>query len=174
MCFILYFFRDPERPLPVEQNALVAPADGTVLEIEKLGPSQSPLEVETIKVSIFMSLFNVHVNRSPAEGIVENIAYEPGRFLSANLDKASALNEKNRIFLHNPSVGRIVLIQIAGLIARRIVCWISKGQRLSKGQRVGLIRFGSRVEVFLPSVCKIVVEAGQKVRAGQSIIGYTP
>ncbi len=173
VCFTVYFFRDPERPLPNDPDALVAPADGRILKIETLSPAQSPLGIDTIKVSIFMSVFNVHVNRSPAEGTVEKITYEPGKFFSANLDKASTLNEKNRIFLYNPVLGKILLIQIAGLIARRIVCWIQAGQRISRGQRLGLIRFGSRVELFLPSACKIVVNAGQKVKAGQTIIGYT-
>ena len=171
--FITYFFRDPERVLPEEPNALVAPADGKILSVETLGPDQNPLGVEVVKLSIFMSLFNVHVNRSPAEGIVEEISYEPGKFFSANLDKASIFNEKNRIFLHNPELGKILLVQIAGLIARRIVCWIERGQSISKGQRLGLIRFGSRVEVYVPSRCRIVVEEGQNVKAGETIIGYT-
>ena len=172
-CFIVYFFRDPERALPKDPEALVAPADGKILKIETLSPAHSPLGVDTIKVSIFMSVFNVHVNRSPAEAVVDNITYEPGKFFSANLDKASDLNEKNRIFLHSPTLGEILLVQIAGLIARRIVCWVQAGQRLSKGQRLGLIRFGSRVELFLPSVCRVVVKAGQRVKAGETVIGYT-
>ena len=171
--FISYFFRDPERILPEDPNALVAPADGKIVNLQKLGPEQSPLGREVIRLSIFMSLFNVHINRSPVEGIIERISYEPGKFISANLDKASIFNEKNRIFLHNPNLGKILVVQIAGLIARRIVCWVEQGQSISKGQRVGLIRFGSRVEVYLPSTCRIVVEEGENVKAGETIIGYT-
>jgi len=171
--FVVYFFRDPERGLPQEPNALVAPADGKLLKVETLKPSHSPLDIETVKLSIFMSLFNVHVNRCPTEGIVEEIIYEPGKFFSANLDKASEQNEKNKIFLEAPRVGKIMLVQIAGLIARRIVCWIRPGEKVSLGQRVGLIRFGSRVEVYIPATCRVVVKEGQKVKAGQTIIGYS-
>jgi len=171
--FVVYFFRDPERGLPQEPNALVAPADGKLLKVETLKPSHSPLDVETVKLSIFMSLFNVHVNRCPTEGFVGEIIYEPGKFFCANLDKASEQNEKNRIFLEAPQVGKIMLVQIAGLIARRIVCWIRPGEKVSLGQRVGLIRFGSRVEVYIPATCRVVVKEGQKVKAGQTIIGYS-
>jgi len=172
--FVAYFFRDPERATPQEPKALVAPADGKVLKIETLPPSQNPLGLEVEKLSIFMSLLNVHVNRFPADGIVEQISYEHGKFFSANMDKASELNERNRIFLNTPEAGRILLVQIAGLIARRIVCWVHKGQRVFRGQRLGLIRFGSRVELYVPSTCRIVVKEGQNVKAGETIIGYTP
>ncbi len=172
--FVAYFFRDPERVTPLESNALVAPADGKVLNVQILSPGDNPLGIEVAKLSIFMSLFNVHVNRFPADGIVDQISYEPGKFFSANIDKASEVNEKNKIFLDSPEAGRILLVQIAGLIARRIVCWATKGQRVSKGQRLGLIRFGSRVEVYVPSTCRIVVKEGQNVKAGETIIGYMP
>ncbi|RLB41441.1 MAG: phosphatidylserine decarboxylase family protein [Deltaproteobacteria bacterium] len=171
--FVVYFFRDPDRPLSQEPNAIVAPADGKLLKVQALSPSESPLGMETFKISIFMSLFNVHVNRSPAEGIVENIVYEPGKFFSANLDKASDQNEKNRIFIETSQLGKIMLVQIAGLIARRIVCWVQPGERLHRGQRLGLIRFGSRVEIYVPATCRIVAKQGQRVKAGQTIIGYS-
>ncbi len=119
-----------------------------------------------------MSVFNVHVNRMPVEGSVIKIDYHAGKFFSANLDKASEQNENNRVTLRTPDAQEIVVIQIAGLIARRIVCWIAEGDRVYKGQRFGLIRFGSRLEVFLPNSTKVTVKKGQKVIAGETIIGY--
>jgi len=171
--FVGFFFRDPERHLPHDPAAILAPADGKILKIEHMEADKSPLGVSAIKLSIFMSLFNVHVNRCPTQGVVEEINYKPGKFFSAQLDKASKYNERNSIFLKTPEADKILLIQIAGIIARRIVCWLKAGDKVAAGQRLGLIRFGSRVEVYLPSHCRIVVEAGQKVKAGQTIMGYS-
>jgi phosphatidylserine decarboxylase len=170
--FTIYFFRDPKRKSEAPHNAVLTPADGTVLDIKHLEDGNNPLGKKAIKVSIFMSVFNVHVNRMPVGGTVENITYRPGRFFSANLDKASQYNENNRVTLRTPDSRRIVVIQIAGLIARRIACWINEKDHVVAGQRFGLIRFGSRLEVFLPVDSKITTRPHQKVKAGQTIIGY--
>ena len=170
--FIIFFFRDPKRKSEAPDNAVLTPADGTILDIKQLEDGNNPLGEKAIKVSIFMSVFNVHVNRMPVGGTVEKITYQPGRFFSANLDKASEYNENNRVTLQTFDSRRIVVIQIAGLIARRIACWINEKDRVAAGQRFGLIRFGSRLEVFLPISSKITVETHQKVKAGETIIGF--
>ena len=132
----------------------------------------NPLGQPSIKVSIFMNIFNVHVNRIPFGGTIKKISYHPGKFLSANLDKASEQNENNRVTLETVDSREILVIQIAGLIARRIACWIEKGDSVKTGQRFGLIRFGSRLEVFLPEDSRIVARVRQKVKAGETVIGY--
>lgn len=170
--FVVFFFRDPDRETEVDHNTVFTPADGKILEIQQLQNADNPLGEPAVKVSIFMSVFNVHVNRIPIGGTVRNVTYHPGKFFSANLDKASKLNESNRVTLETPDSHRVVVIQIAGLIARRIACWIKKGDRVDAGQRFGLIRFGSRLEVCLPEDSKITVELNQKVKAGKTIIGY--
>lgn len=173
--FIIFFFRDPERRhAPVEEKAVLTPADGTVLEVHRLDGQDSPIGRAAVRVSIFMSIFNVHVNRIPIGGVIEEIAYHPGKFFSANLDKASRENENNTITLTTGHNERIAFIQIAGLIARRIACWIEKGEHVETGQRFGLIRFGSRLEVYLPCDSSIAVQVRQKVKAGQTVIGYLP
>ncbi len=168
--FVTYFFRDPERSPAREENAVMTPADGRILEIRRV--EDNPLGRPAIKISVFMSLFNVHVNRMPFEGTIQNIVYHPGKFLSADLDKASEQNENNRIKLKTPDSKEILIIQIAGLVARRIVCWVREGNAVKAGQRFGLIRFGSRLEVFLPVDSRVVVEVGEKVKAGETVIGY--
>ncbi|MEW6666854.1 MAG: phosphatidylserine decarboxylase family protein [Thermodesulfobacteriota bacterium] len=170
--FVVYFFRDPERRPVCPEQAVLAPADGRILGVQELPGTDNPLGQPAVKVSIFMSVFNVHVNRIPATGLVSGITYRPGRFLSANLDKASEQNEHNRIILQTHSGARLAVVQIAGLIARRIACWIREGDEVLAGQRFGLIRFGSRVDVYLPRRARTVVEKSQKVRAGQTILGY--
>jgi len=170
--FVIFFFRDPERKSPQNKDAVLAPADGKVLEIRHIQNDNNPLDQEAVKISIFMSVFNVHVNRIPAAGIIRGITYKPGRFLSANLDKASEQNEKKTIILQTPASREIAFIQIAGLIARRIACWIKAGEQVVAGQRFGLIRFGSRVEVFIAGNTRIVVQPGQKVKAGETVLGY--
>ena len=173
--FILFFFRDPERRNdPDEEGAVLTPADGTILEVLHLDGGDNPLGRSAVKVSIFMSIFNVHVNRIPIGGIIEEISYHPGKFFSANFDKASKENEKNLIVLKTGNGERIAFVQIAGLIARRIVWWIEKGDHVTRGQRFGLIRFGSRLEVYLPSDSRVTVQARQKVKAGVTAIGYLP
>ena len=170
--FILFFFRDPERKQPAIPNAVLSPADGRILEIERIDNTGNALGQPALKISIFMSVFNVHVNRIPMGGSIEQIDYHAGKFFSANLDKASEQNENNRVTLRAPDSRKIVVIQIAGLIARRIVCWVSPGDHVERGQRFGLIRFGSRLEVFLPGDARITAKKGHKVTAGETIIGY--
>jgi phosphatidylserine decarboxylase len=170
--FVVFFFRDPDRKTDADRKTVLTPADGKILEIQRLQNADNPLGEPAIKVSIFMSVFNVHVNRIPIGGTIRNITYHPGKFFSANLDKASKHNESNRVTLDTPDSHRVVVIQIAGLIARRIACWIKEGDRVDAGQRFGLIRFGSRLEVCLPEDSKITVELNQKVKAGKTIIGY--
>jgi len=173
--FIIFFFRDPERTYdPDDEKAVLTPADGTILEVLHLDGSDNPIGHPAVKVSIFMSIFNVHVNRIPIGGVIEAISYHPGKFFSANFDKASKENERNLIVLQTGTAERIAFVQIAGLIARRIVWWIEKGDQVTRGQRFGLIRFGSRLEVYLPANSKITVQVRQKVKAGVTAIGYLP
>jgi phosphatidylserine decarboxylase len=169
---IIYFFRDPDRTLINEKRAVLTPADGKVISIEKLNNSDNLLKAPAIKISIFMSIFNAHINRIPIRGKIAQLSYHPGKFFSANRDKASLYNEHNIVILETDQRKKIVLIQIAGLIARRIVCWVKKGDLVETGQRFGLIRFGSRLEVYLPSDTTLMVKKGEKVKAGQTIIGY--
>ena len=170
--FITWFFRDPDRKKEAEENEILSPADGTVIDVWKLDNDQNPLGERCIKISIFMSVFNVHVNRAPVSGEILDIDYNPGKFFSANLDKASEENENNRITLKTESGSKIVFVQIAGLIARRIVCWVDIHDYVKTGQRVGMIRFGSRLDVFLPAGSEVQVRSGEKVRAGETTLGY--
>jgi phosphatidylserine decarboxylase len=170
MLFVIFFFRNPERTIPGEQGLLVSPADGRILKVEEV-ELDGILKGRFRKVSIFMNVFNVHVNRAPYSGTVEKIEYHSGKFLSADLDKASADNEKNTVLIRTEEGKQFLTIQIAGLIARRIVCWIGEGKEVARGERFGLICFGSRLEVVLPLASKVLVQAGQKVRAGETPIG---
>jgi len=172
--FIIYFFRDPVRTCDAPDNAVVSPADGSILEVRQIGEGESPLGENTIKISIFMSLFSVHVNRIPSKGRISEIVYNNGRFFSANLDKASEYNENNRITLETDKGHKIIFIQIAGLIARRIVCWINEMDYVKAGQRFGLIRFGSRLDIYIPSESRISIKVRDRVKAGKTIIGYLP
>jgi phosphatidylserine decarboxylase len=169
--FIICFFRNPERHFQDDVKLVICPADGKVIRIEEVDV-EGTITGHFKKISIFMNVFNVHVNRSPYNGKVEAIAYHKGKFLSANLDKASAENERNEIMIRTEDGRTLWVVQIAGLIARRIVCWTHEGARLEKGERFGLIRFGSRVEVFLPPDSRVVVNLGDKVKAGRTTIGY--
>ena len=168
--FICYFFRDPDRVVPNYSGVVVSPADGKIIFA---GPVDNNLFLEgrCLKISIFMSIFNVHVNRIPCAGKVKTIRYYPGKFFSANLDKASKLNEHNAIILATEEGKEICIVQIAGLIARRIICHIQKGDTVDRGQRFGLICFGSRLDVYLPSTLNLSVVAGDKVKAGVSVLG---
>ncbi len=170
--FIVFFFRDPHRSNTATNKAILTPADGKILEIQHLIDTNNPLGEPALKISVFMSIFNVHVNRMPIGGVIQKVTYNPGRFFSANLDKASKQNENNMITLNSLGSYRIVLVQIAGLIARRISCWVKEGSHVEAGQRFGIIRFGSRLEVYLPDDSKIIAQLHQKVRAGETIIGY--
>ncbi len=169
--FIVYFFRDPERGVPEEEGAVVSPADGKIVDVGLVTESDFSPE-ETLKISVFMSVFNVHVNRMPAEGTVTDISYRPGKFFSADLDKASKHNERNAVSIETIDGRKLVVVQVAGLIARRIICRIHKGDRLRRGQRFGMICIGSRLDVYLPPDTKPVVAVGDKVLAGTSILGY--
>jgi phosphatidylserine decarboxylase len=170
--FTVYFFRDPSRSPLVEGKVVVTPADGKILEVTPLQDHADGACTEVLKVSIFMSLFDVHVNRVPAAGRISAVAYHPGRFLAANLDKASEQNERNMITLQTEDGSKVVFVQVAGLIARRIACWVKQGDEVRAGQRFGLIRFGSRLDLYLPGDSKIIATPGQKVRAGETVIGY--
>jgi len=172
--FCLYFFRNPSRQTPQEPRAVIAPADGKVIEVDPAYYENRFMGTLMQKVSIFMSLFDVHVNRFPVSGTVRRIAYHPGRFFAANRDKASKENEQNALFLETPGGENIVMIQIAGFVARRIVCWAEEGDQVVNGHRAGLIRFGSRVELFLSPQCRVVVRQGDRVRAGETVVGYLP
>jgi len=170
--FTVYFFRDPNRNLAVQENAVLTPADGKILAIRNLETGDNRLAGRAIKISIFMSIFNAHINRIPVAGKISMLAYHPGKFFSANLDKASIHNENNVVTLETDSRKMIILVQIAGIIARRIACWVKTGDYVYTGQRFGLIRFGSRLEVYLPPDTAISVSVGQKVKAGQTVLGY--
>jgi len=169
--FVSCFFRDPERVIPEEKGALVSPADGKVLGVSVVQESEFAAE-KMLKVSIFMSIFNVHVNRIPDNGRVTDIAYYPGKFFSANLDKASRDNERNAVSMEIGRGRKLIVVQVAGLIARRIICKIRKGDRLSRGERFGMIRFGSRLDVYLPPETVPAVSVGDKVLAGTSVLGH--
>lgn len=168
--FVANFFRNPERSVPQDEKAIVSPADGKVLKIEDVNAT-GLINGTYKKVSIFMNVFNVHVNRAPYPGTVTAIEYKPGKFFSANLDKASELNERNSVLVTTNDGRSILTIQIAGLIARRIVCWVREGMDVARGERFGLIRFGSRLEVFMPHDTEISVAVGEKVKAGETIVG---
>ena len=170
--WVYYFFRDPDR-FPINDDSfLVSPADGLITNIsEQSGPEELRLENTTFtKVSVFMNVFNCHVNRIPTSGKVEEIYYKPGKFLNASLDKASEENERNYFkIISNKNKEEIIIVQIAGLIARRIVCEVEQGQELRQGDRVGMIRFGSRVDIYFKNK-KVLAKKGQNVVAGESLI----
>ena len=166
-----YFFRDPRRVTPVSERLVVSPADGRVsLVANAVPPPELALGDRPLpRVSIFMSVFDCHVNRSPVSGRIERIVYTPGKFLNADLDKASEDNERNALVIAG-AAGRFGVVQIAGLIARRIVCWVKEGQQIGAGERIGMIRFGSRVDVYLPAGTAPLVSVGQTSLAGETII----
>ena len=169
--WVYYFFRDPERYSINDDKFLVSPADGLITDIsERSGPVELRLENTTYtRVSIFMNVFNCHVNRTPISGKVEEIYYKPGKFLNASLDKASEENERNYFKIKSSSGEDIIIVQIAGLIARRIVCQVEQDQELKQGERIGMIRFGSRVDVYFKNK-NILAKQGQNVVAGESLI----
>ena len=171
--FVIYFFRDPDRSIPPGEKAILSPADGKVIRVEACVEERF-LKGPAIKISVFMSLFSVHVNRIPLTGYIADSSYFAGKFFSANLDKASAANEQNALLIETSEGVRILVVQIAGLIARRIVCWVGKGDRVSRGQRFGLIRFGSRLDIYLPQNARVRAQVGQKAYGGRTIMGYLP
>ena len=167
-----YFFRDPERVTPLRTGLVISPADGRISAIEKVvPPPELDLDREPItRISVFMNVFDVHVNRSPLEAKIAKITYIPGVFLNAELDKASEDNERQAFTLELADGGKLGVVQIAGLIARRIVKFVGEGERLTAGQRIGLIRFGSRVDVYLPKGTAALVAVGQSAIAGETVI----
>ena len=169
--WVYYFFRDPDRVSINDNNYLVSPADGLVTDISEInGPEELGLENEKFtRISIFMNIFNCHVNRTPIEGMIEEIYYKPGKFLNASLDKASKENERNYYKIKSINGENIIIVQIAGLIARRIVCEASKDQKVTQGERIGMIRFGSRVDLFFKDK-KVITKIGQNVVAGESLL----
>ncbi len=169
--FVLYFFRNPSRVVPDGEDVFVSPADGKIILLEKVFDDRFVNE-HVYKISIFMNIFNVHVNRIPFPGRVEAITYSPGRFYSANSERGALENEFCALTMSTSSDQRYAVVQIAGLIARRIVCWAQKNDTLGRGQRFGLIRFGSRVDLYLPLKTQIEVATGQKVKAGETVLGY--
>jgi phosphatidylserine decarboxylase len=164
--FIFYFFRDPERAIPADPAAIVSPADGKVVDIV----SEEFDSRSGTRISIFLSIWNVHVQRAPVGGRIAEVAYRPGRFYGAYRARASGENEQNVIYMDTPH-GILVFKQIAGAIARRVLCWKRKGETVTRGERVGLIRFGSRVDIWLPLEAEITVRRGQMVKGGESILG---
>ncbi|HLF23299.1 MAG TPA: phosphatidylserine decarboxylase [Burkholderiales bacterium] len=170
--FILQFFRDPARATPDDPLAVLAPADGRIVVV---GRAQDPyLKRDALKISVFMNVFNVHSNRSPVDGAVRERWYFPGQFLNAALDKASLENERNALWLRTRDGRDITCVQIAGLIARRILCYVEAGAELKKGQRFGFIRFGSRVDVYLPLDAEVKAAIGEKVSAGETVLARLP
>lgn len=171
--FSTFFFRDPARTVNIDAGGLVAPADGRILAIENITDNQF-MGGEALKVSIFLSIFDVHVNRVPAAGKIEYVKYNPGKFFSAFKDKASHLNEQTEIGMTAATGHKIIFKQIAGLIARRIVCKLNEGDNVSAGDRFGMIRFGSRTELIVPEGTDIAVKVGQHVKGGKTVMGYLP
>ena len=170
--FVLQFFRDPPRDVPDDARAVVSPADGRIVAVEK---ARDPwLERDALKISVFMNVFNVHSNRAPVDGTVRQIWYHAGRFLNAALDKASLENERNALWLRAGSGEDVTCVQVAGLVARRILCDVGAGAQLRRGERFGFIRFGSRVDVYLPTDAQPVAAIGDKVYAAESVLARLP
>ena len=170
--FVLQFFRDPPREVPDDPRAVVSPADGRIVAVEK---ARDPwLERDALKISVFMNVFNVHSNRSPVDGTVRRRWYHAGRFLNAALDKASLENERNALALRTADGIDVTCVQIAGLVARRILCYVEAGAALERGQRFGFIRFGSRVDVYLPPEAQAVAALGDKVYAAETVLARLP
>jgi phosphatidylserine decarboxylase len=166
--FVMQFFRDPAREIPGTERTVVSPADGRIVAVEQ---AEDPyLKRKAQKVSVFMNVFNVHANRAPVDGEVKDRWYSPGTFLNAALDKASLHNERNALWLRTVSGADVTCVQIAGLIARRILCYVKAGDRVRRGERFGFIRFGSRVDVYLPLGATVMVELGQTVHCGSSVL----
>jgi len=168
--FVLQFFRDPARDVPDEPRAVVSPADGRIVMV---GRAQDPyLKREALKISVFMNVFNVHSNRAPVDGVVKERWYYPGAFVNAALDKASLENERNALWLRTAAGADVTCVQIAGLIARRILCYVDAGAELVRGQRFGFIRFGSRVDVYLPLDAEPKAAIGDKVYAAETVLAW--
>ena len=166
--FVLQFFRDPAREIPDDPRAVLSPADGRIVVV---GKARDPyLERDALKISVFMNVFNVHSNRSPVDGVVKQRWYHAGSFLNAALDKASVENERNALWLRTGQGADVTCVQVAGLVARRILCYVDQGAELARGQRYGFIRFGSRVDLYLPPEAEPVAALGDKVSAAETIL----
>ena len=170
--FALQFFRDPSRPIPQDADAVLCPADGRIVVVEKaLDPYRN---VEALKISVFMNVFNVHSQRAPVDGTITGVEYNKGKFVNAALDKASTENERNAVLATTRSGREITFVQVAGLVARRILCYIGEGEKVVRGERYGFIRFGSRVDVYLPLDARAEVAIGDKVSASSTILARLP
>lgn len=171
--FIIWFFRDPDRITPNIKNKIISPADGKICLIDKAKPPKELLmdSGEMFRICVFMNVFNVHINRSPVKGTIKKIVYKEGQFLNASLDKASEKNERNSLVIETEDNKEIIVTQIAGLIARRILSFVHDKDKIDIGERFGLIRFGSRVDIYLPEGSKAAVKIGDTVKAGETIIG---
>ncbi len=170
--FILQFFRDPPRHIPGDYHTVVSPADGRVVAVERVRDPY--LERDAQKISVFMNVFNAHSNRSPVDGVVEKDWYHPGKFINAALSKASEGNERKALWFKTVNGFDVVCVQVAGLIARRVLCYVRQGDKLARGQRYGFIRFGSRVDVYLPLQASVKAGIGEKVYAAESVIAELP
>ncbi len=167
--FVFSFFRDPERAIPAEPGAIVSPGDGRVVVVTDEEDAGRPGK----RISIFLAVWNVHVNRAPAAGVITKMEYRPGKFLAAMRERASMENEQN-VFTLSTDAGEMVFKQIAGLIARRVVSWKKEGERVARGERIGLVRFGSRVDVWVPKDAEILVKLGENVKGGSSVLARWP
>ena len=171
--FTTWFFRNPAREIPKSEEVIVSPGDGTVVAVESEFEHRY-LKDESIRISIFLNVFDVHINRMPIGGNVEDMVYQPGKFMMANKPGASSGNEQNALMLRRSDGVKVLCVQIAGLVARRIVSWVVPGEHVEKGERFGLIRFGSRMDVYLPQSSRIRVQVGSKVKGGSSILAEVP
>jgi phosphatidylserine decarboxylase len=168
--FVMWFFRNPSRVVPQGSNLVVAPGDGKIIAIEEEFEPRY-LKDRSIRLTIFLNVFDVHINRMPCDGTVEDVQYQPGLFLAANKPDATIKNEQNALMIRTAQGAKVLCVQVAGLIARRIVCWVSPQERAIRGERFGLIRFGSRMDTFLPMGSVVRVSVGDRVRGGESILG---
>ncbi len=171
--FSAWFFRNPARVIPQGRNLIVAPGDGKVIAIEEEFEPRY-LKERSLRVTIFLNVFDVHINRLPCDGTIENVQYQPGLFMVASKPEATFMNEQNALMIKTDEGIKVLCVQVAGLIARRIVCWIAPLERASRGERYGLIRFGSRMDTFLPIGTTLRVAVGQRVKGGETILGELP
>jgi phosphatidylserine decarboxylase len=171
--FVSWFFRNPSRVIPQGPRLVVAPGDGKVIAIEEEFEPRF-VKDRSIRISIFLNVFDVHINRVPCEGVIEDVQYQPGLFLVASKPDATLRNEQNAMMIRTVEGAKVLCVQVAGLIARRIVCWLSPGERAVRGERYGLIRFGSRMDTFLPVGTVIKVAVGERVKGGETILGELP
>lgn len=171
VCFVAYFFRNPDRVTPAHDDLVISPADGIIVNIVKTHPpAELNIEREMQRVSIFLSPLDVHVNRVPVNGKVSGLSYHPGRFINASMDKASVHNERQTVLIETKNGHKVIVVQIAGMIARRIVCDLEENAEVQVGNRYGIIRFGSRVDVYIPLGIKLLVSVGQRMVGGESVI----